>query len=345
MQPTISVLMSVYNSSSYLSETIDSVLAQKFTDFEFLIVDDASSDNSREILQKYADPRIRLFFNTENRGLTASLNFLIEKASGKYLARIDSDDIAMPERFAKQVAMMEHDSELLLLGANCVFVNEKSELINGGAPFIAGEKDLDDEFLRWSFLFPENLIVHSSVMLRSEILLENGLRYDESQKYAQDIEFWRRLAPYGKFRILAEPLIKLRILDGSITSKKNADQVAVGIRCALRQQAELTGGGPLEDQVSGPRHLLHLYKSFCQLRPAAQSDIHIREDLARRFVKEAVLAVRKQALSLSDFLRLLKFSGLGCSELGRSAWQLVAGKLSYLLHEKRKITQPDNRSR
>ena len=345
MQPTISVLMSVYNSSSCLSETIDSVLAQKLTDFEFLIVDDASSDNSREILQSYSDKRIKLFFNGENRGLTASLNFLIEKASGKYLARIDSDDIAMPERFAKQLAMMEQDSELLLLGANCVFINEKSELISGGIPFIAGEKDLDDEFLRWSFLFPENLIVHSSVMLRSEILLREGLRYDESQKYAQDIEFWRRLAPYGKFRILAEPLIKLRILDGSITSKKNADQVAVGISCALRQQIELTGSEPSEERVCGPRHLLHLYKCFCRQRQSAQSNIQIREDLARRFVKEAILAVRKQALSWSDCLRLLKFSGLSCSELGRAAWGLAAGKLSYLLHEKRKIAQSDNRSR
>ncbi len=344
MQPKISVLMSVYNSGSYLAETMESILGQSFSDYEFLIIDDASSDNSRELLQKYNDPRIRLFFNDTNLGLTASLNLLLTKAAGKYLARIDSDDIVLPERFAKQVATMEENLELLLLGTNCIFINEKSEVIRSGTTLFPEEEDLDDDFIRWSFLFPENLIVHSSVMLRAEVLLGNRLRYDEKERYAQDIEFWRRLTPFGKFRVLAEPLVKLRIVSESITSRKNSHQTGVGIKCSLLQQSELLGEEVKEEFAFEPEHLVELFRIFCKKRPESAKNCKIRHDFARRLVRRIIPDVMKNPGGILQSLRVMKASGIALSEFLSATGNLVTGKLLYLLHEKRKMVQTDNSS-
>ncbi|HXK49687.1 MAG TPA: glycosyltransferase family 2 protein, partial [Clostridiales bacterium] len=115
--PAISVIMSVYNSEQYLQESIDSILDQTFNDFEFIITDDCSTDGSFEIIKSYAmlDKRIKYFRNSENIGLTKSLNLMLDIAKGKYIARMDSDDISMPDRFSKQFDFMENNPEIGVL--------------------------------------------------------------------------------------------------------------------------------------------------------------------------------------------------------------------------------------
>jgi len=116
MKPTVSVLMPVFNGEQFLRPAMNSILNQTFTDFEFIIVDDGSTDHSREILNSYTDSRVRLICNESNIGLTDSLNRGLEAASGNYIARMDQDDISLPERLAKQVAFMDSHPEVGVCG-------------------------------------------------------------------------------------------------------------------------------------------------------------------------------------------------------------------------------------
>lgn len=337
MAPTVSVVMSVYNCASYLGEAIESILSQSFEDFEFLIIDDASTDNTREVLSEFRDLRIKTYFNHKNCGLAYSLNFLLQKASGKFIARMDGDDIALPERFSHQVALMESDPNLILLGTNCFFVNERSEFIRMGVPFLNERKDLSDEFIRWSLHFPENMLVHPSVMMRRDLLEQNRLFYKNDLRCAQDIEFWCRLANFGKLKIIGKPLLKLRILGESLTSKRNFEQIQISLNCAKAYQEKMLG---VEiNNVCGQEHLGNLFRNFCSKFPEASTNQQIREDFCRRLIKESVLPGNIGKTSIRRFLFELKQARIGLSEMLLSALTLVKSKIFYLMCEKRKILQ------
>lgn len=330
--------MSVYNCAPYLNEAIESILSQSFEDFEFLIIDDFSTDNTRKVLDRFRDSRIKLFFNHKNLGLAYSLNVLFQKASGKFLARMDGDDIALPGRFSHQVAVMEADPELILLGTNCFFINERSELIRRGIPFLRERKDLSDQFIRWSLHFPENMVIHPSVMMRRDLLKQNRLFYKEDLRCAQDIEFWYRLADFGKLKVLGEPLLKLRILEESLTSKRNFEQVKVSLNGAKAYQEKMLGGKI--SNISGQGHLGSLFRNFCSNFPVASTDLQIREDFCRRLIKESVLPGNNGKVSIRRFLFELKKAKIGLFEMLFSALDLAKSKIFYLMSEKRKILQP-----
>ena len=129
--PMISVVMPVYNAEKYVAEAVESILQQTYTDFEFIIIDDCSTDNSYGILQTYAakDIRIRLFKNDVNNKLPNTLNFGIAQSNGKYIARMDADDISLPERFAKQVEFMESHPEIGVCGTLIKeFIDENEQI-------------------------------------------------------------------------------------------------------------------------------------------------------------------------------------------------------------------------
>ncbi|HKQ33129.1 MAG TPA: glycosyltransferase family A protein, partial [Thermodesulfobacteriota bacterium] len=117
MTPKVTVLMTVYNGEKFLNEAIDGILNQTFRDFEFLIINDGSTDGSREIIKSYKDPRINLVDNESNIGLTASLNRGLSLAGGEYIARQDADDISLPERLEKQISILERNPDIALLGS------------------------------------------------------------------------------------------------------------------------------------------------------------------------------------------------------------------------------------
>jgi glycosyltransferase involved in cell wall biosynthesis len=128
--PRISVVMSVYNGEKYLRQAIESILQQTYTDFEFIIIDDGSTDSSREIIQSYDDKRIRLVINEQNIGLTKSLNKGIRLAKGEFIARMDADDISLPQRFEKQVAYLDSHPEVGVLGTYANIIDHRGKIIN-----------------------------------------------------------------------------------------------------------------------------------------------------------------------------------------------------------------------
>jgi len=210
VNPLISVVLSVYNAEKYLSEAIESILNQSYGNFEFIIINDGSTDRSLEIIKSYEDVRI-ILISRENRGLAASLNEGIIKATGKYIARMDADDISFPERFEKQITFMEDNHEIGICGTAVIMFGEH---INNSLWRLAR----NDQAIRTELLFSSSL-AHPTVMIRRALLIENELFYNEKFIHAEDIELWTRLEKYTKFANLKSPLLKYRVAENSISRK------------------------------------------------------------------------------------------------------------------------------
>jgi glycosyltransferase involved in cell wall biosynthesis len=210
LSPKITVLMPVYNGEKYLREAIESILCQTYTDFEFLIINDGSTDNSRKIIESYSDHRINLINNPTNIKLIKTLNKGLEIARGEYIARMDCDDISMPERFAKQVAFMDDHKEVGLLGTSFNLIDSKG--IYSGQYIVPLEHNL----LCWSLCFycP---ICHPSVMLRKDVVCSAG-GYDAECVHAEDYELWYRLSKKSIIANLPDVLLCLRKHQVNISS-------------------------------------------------------------------------------------------------------------------------------
>lgn len=207
--PKISVIMSVYNGERYLREAIESILNQTFTDFEFIIVNDGSTDSSLEIIQSYDDERIKIINNEKNIGLTKSLNKALKVARGEYIARQDADDISLPNRFEEQIKYLERHPEVALLGTNIYKIDENGKII--GKYIVLAKPSIKD-------LFNGNQFNHGSVMFKKEVIDELG-GYNELFKYAQDYELWLRIAKHYNIRNVTQILYKLRSHDENIGFK------------------------------------------------------------------------------------------------------------------------------
>jgi len=210
---TVSVIMSVYNGAKYLSECIDSILSQTFRDFEFLITDDCSTDGTADILETYRrlDSRIVLIHNSENLGLTKSLNRMIEAAQGYYIARMDADDVALPQRFSRQVSVFQNEPE-----ADIIFTD--NDIIDKDSRFVcrAWRPRSAEQIVK---VIPHySYILHPSVMVRKEFFNQIGL-YNEACITGQANELWTRAKNHGAiFRYLDVPLMKYRINPASVRS-------------------------------------------------------------------------------------------------------------------------------
>ena len=214
--PKISVVMSVYNGEKYLQESIESILAQTYSDFEFIIIDDCSTDDSVNIIESYDDKRIRLIRNEHNLRLPASLNKGIKSATGKYIARMDADDISMPDRFDKQVSYMETHSEVVAAGGSFQAIDE-----NGNNLYI--HHSASGEKLAKYCLMPSPM-AHPTVMMRRDVIVDNNLFYDEQYSSAQDYDLWQRINKKFKIDNLPDILLKYRIQSNSISVAKRQQQ-------------------------------------------------------------------------------------------------------------------------
>ncbi len=218
MNPEISIVMSVYNGSPYLHESIQSILNQTFTDYEFIIINDGSSDDSLNIIKHYSkyDNRV-VVLSHDNIGLTKSLNIAINIAKGKYIARQDADDISLPERLNKQYEWFSNYKDGVLCGTGAYLINSDGELRKK-------KKYPRSNSIIKSRLFYLNPFIHSSVMFTKKEIIEIGL-YNESFKYSQDYNLWCRLSFIGNIGNLNEYLVKHRVHKNSLSFKKTEQQI------------------------------------------------------------------------------------------------------------------------
>jgi glycosyltransferase involved in cell wall biosynthesis len=244
--PKASVVMSVHNEERYVSKAIRSILEQTFDDFEFIIIDDDSTDGTTEILSNYQqkDARIRVLRHQSKKGLAQSLNEGIRIAQGRYIARMDADDISLPTRLEKQVAFLDMHPEVGLVGTLCYEVDENDVIVR-----------------RWSLpsstsdvrkaLLDLNPLVHTSVMIRKEVFAEIGY-YDETLQYSQDYELWLRIARKYEIANLPEPLVMLRVdLEKAMRKDAKARKHSLYVRFMHLRQSD------------APAHYyLHLLRPF-----------------------------------------------------------------------------------
>lgn len=206
----VTILMPVYNGEKFLAAAIESILQQTFKDFEFIIIDDASSDNSFNIIKSYKDSRIRLISNDSNIGQVKTLNRGIRLAESEFVARMDQDDIAAKRRLEKEVNFLLKHDEISAVGTSAIIIDETGRRI--GIAHAPGE----GRQFKLEILF-NNPIFHSSVMLRKEALLEVGC-FDENFIFSQDYELWSRMIISGhRLTNIDEPLLFLRKHNSSAT--------------------------------------------------------------------------------------------------------------------------------
>jgi glycosyltransferase involved in cell wall biosynthesis len=218
--PKVSVLMCVYNGENYLPDAIESILSQSFEDFEFVIVDDGSNKNTKDLLALYQDPRIVFITNPENIGLTKSLNIGLSHCRGEYIARMDGDDISHPKRLEKQVLFLDEHSEIAVLGTQIRQIDEA-----GKNPRLSlFKKGTTPLSCRWQSIF-DSPITHSSAMFRREIIVNELDGYDEEFRTSQDYELWIRILRYHKITNLDETLVDFRSHDDSVSKKYSIDNI------------------------------------------------------------------------------------------------------------------------
>ncbi len=228
MNQKLSVIMSVYNGSRFLRQAIESILNQSFTDFEFIIIDDASTDSSLEIISGLVikDERIKVLKNPQNIGLTKSLNKALTEAKGEYIARIDADDFSYPERFKVQVDFLDKNKNIGLVGTWAKIIDGQDEVLREIHNFTE-PSDLKKVLIKYNPFF------HSSIMIRKSVLVEVGL-YDENYQFAQDYELYFRIAQKSDLANISKTLIVYRQTDNSITGKKNRKQLGYVIKAKLK---------------------------------------------------------------------------------------------------------------
>lgn len=216
MSPAVTILMSVYNGDKYLREAIDSILNQTFNDFEFIIINDASTDKTKDILDSYEDKRIKIINNTENIGLTKSLNIGIKSSNGRYIARMDADDISLPERLETEKRFLDQNKNIGMVGTYYYFISSDGKIIET-ITLPTDNKELQEK------LIEQNQFGHGTVMFRSECIYKIG-PYREEFKYSQDYDFWLRISEVYEIANIPIPLYKWRLNKGSISANKKIEQ-------------------------------------------------------------------------------------------------------------------------
>ncbi|MCA9136338.1 MAG: glycosyltransferase [Planctomycetales bacterium] len=217
--PKISVVMPVRNGSAFLPQAINSILKQTYTDFEFIVVDDASSDETPAILKSVADPRLFVLTNDKNIGVSASLNRGIEHSNAPLIARMDADDVCMPERLSRQVGFMDANPKVVLCGTEAVRIDQHGNRLN----YI---KRLGSNVeIRWHLL-TANPFIHPSVVFRTNAFRRVG-GYSPELPCAQDYDLWCRLSLQGECANLLDALVQYRFHDHAISAQKRDRQLQV----------------------------------------------------------------------------------------------------------------------
>lgn len=262
----ISVIMPVYNGGRYLKNAIESILNQTFKDFEFIIINDGSVDESLDIIGSFKDERI-ILINRENRGLAVSLNEGLQVASGKYIARMDADDIAMPNRLAKQYAYMQRNKNTILLGSAVSYIDEDGNFIGTSYPYI-GKK------VKYYLRNRGNVIAHPSTLFVKKYAILAGGYSEKVGKYFEDHYLWAKMLKYGDVNNLSIPLLKYRISSDAVSS--------IGDQANFNKKALVFINKHLDDEPS------HNELKF----------IKERADLERKLLKEDRIKVSEKRIQV-----------------------------------------------
>lgn len=329
-KPDVSFVMSVYNGEAFLEETLDSIERQTFPEWECVVIDDCSSDSTPEILAEWAkrDPRFRVFRNPENLRLAASLNRGLGLAQGRYVARIDADDICLPDRLEKQVAFMDGHPELTL--SACKYFVLQGDVVS---PAVIGRTSGSEEV--HALLLVTNPILHPGVIARREVMCQ--MQYDPRFTCSEDLELWTRMAASGKKLALQDEYLMLYRLHGNqitATTLEKQHREVREIEAAFYQNC-LKGlhGQALEDFLRGIYFRddvdIHLFFRFCKEMRRANRETRAFSPSAVDYALLEILAEYKRAGigSFAVLRGLMRFSPVFLLRELRQRKQLVRADL------------------
>jgi glycosyltransferase involved in cell wall biosynthesis len=203
----ISVILPIYNAEKYLSDAINSILNQNYTDFEVLAIDDGSTDASLEILKSFNDPRITIIQNNENLGLIRTLNRGLDLAQGKYIARMDADDISLPTRFEKQVNLLDNNPDIGVCSSWLEFFGDSNEKI---------KFPIEHDEIYFRFLLGVQ-VGHANSMIRRDLIEKLNIRYNPQFPHSEDTNLWVNLMPHTHFANIPEILYRYRKYNEQVT--------------------------------------------------------------------------------------------------------------------------------
>ncbi|MBI5370004.1 glycosyltransferase [Candidatus Uhrbacteria bacterium] len=254
----VSLVCCVFNGDRFIREAVLSLLRQSFRDFELLIVDDGSTDTTSQILRELAaqDDRIRVLTNSTNLGLTKSLNRALTQATGNYVARMDADDIALPERLANQIAFLDTHPDIDMVGTAFEWIDAEGRII-GRPQVITDSQTLHKTLIR------TNPFLHGSIMIRKKTLDRAG-GYDETFKKAQDYDLWLRLSSTAHFANLPDILMQKRMTTHMISFKNEQEQIRFALRA--RWRALKRGDYPLWCAIHLIKPFLAIILPICIVR-------------------------------------------------------------------------------
>lgn len=210
----LSVILPAYNASAYVGEAIDSILGQDFGDFELLIADDGSTDDTLAKIQSYKDERIRIIINEKNLGLIGTLNRLVNEAKGEFVARMDADDIAAPNRFSAQLKVLRENPDVTVVSSLMGIINEPGRVVK--------HRFRDDAYVKAGMLFT-NPIVHPAVVFRKD-KLPSGELYNKEFLHAEDYGLWTELITSAVFHVIPSPLLHHRSHEQQVSVEHYAQQ-------------------------------------------------------------------------------------------------------------------------
>jgi glycosyltransferase involved in cell wall biosynthesis len=305
--PSLTVLMPVCNAATYLEDAIASVLAQSFEDFELLVIDDASTDESMEVVQGFRDKRIRIEAQAKNRGLIETLNSGIRMGRGRLLARMDADDLSHPERFAMQVDFLNAHPDVA--GVSCAFdlIDDRGRALPGAYGWL---RPVGPLALRWALNFG-CFFTHSGAMLRTSVLRASG-GFDSGYTHAEDYELWLRLVDQHRLANIPRVLLTRREHGGNVSTRFREIQqqnAYLALQASLErllkrriafEQVRHLRDGTLPETASEVRALAALhceaFDAVTRAEPRAQVRF-VAGDLAQRLGALASYALRPHPLA------------------------------------------------
>lgn len=309
--PKVSVIIPVYNREKYVGEAISSILAQSFANFELLLIDDGSTDNSVEIMRSYTDPRVRLVRHEQNLGIPKTRNKGLQLARGDYIAILDSDDIAVSDRLAKQVAFLDRYKDYALVGSWASVIDEEGRLLKKGKRRFVSSGEVKSHLLFRCWLH------HSSVMARTAILQTYG--YREQYVVCSDFDLFVRLAREHKLGHLPEPLVRHRTHAGSITHKQIQLTKDKDLEIVSAQLHELGAQFTPEDL---DRHLLLSFVKKFQFKPDRQYLLWAEAWLRKlQDANQLTLCYPEQPFAVVLGEKWLKVCRLVSANTGWTAWK------------------------
>lgn len=240
--PKVSVVVPVYNAEKYIKGMLESILHQTFTDYEIILVDDCSTDGSGKIIGQFHDDRIKVFSNRQNMGIAHTRNRAIELSSGEYVALMDDDDIAPPERLEKEVQFLEQNTDIAVVAGHCRFIDEEGRIIKNRQWNVFQNPD----YIK-AYLLTGDAIPNGAAMIRRGFIEENQIRYLDGMCGAEDYRFWVECSLYGKIANLDEVMLYWRIGHDNESSRHQETERRLNVLKSIRKYALEKNGFELEE--------------------------------------------------------------------------------------------------